>query len=190
MERIYDRVAKLWADMLRNPRFDNGDSSANGAMALGLASVGNTRRQNDAEFSAKVDRFETILADRLKFLAAHDGEEMPESEWEVYSHITFKKYHKVTHLDCDYDPDRTLEWAALQAGFANVAKTLFPWKTNMSFYDSLGAIALSAGYAAEDVYHYPLSDGKWLLCNLRGNDMPSIIAAVEAGTLTIGKIEQ
>lgn len=182
---IIDRVAELWARMLKNPKFDNGDTSSNGGMALALAVIGSASHTKDAAFVAKVDAFKGILAERLKFLRDHDGEVMPESEWQdLGGNYRVTNYRFRHHTSVDYDPDELLDWAARAAGFEHTGKTLFPWKTDVSFYDE-NCVSVSAGYGAEQLYHYPLSNGRWLICELRGNDMPKIIAAIEAGLLAV-----
>lgn len=37
------------------------------------------------------------------------------------------------------------------------------------------------GAAAPDVYHYPMPDGRWLVCKLRGDDIHKVVALAMAG---------
>lgn len=169
-DRIFERAAELWARMLLKPKFDNGDSSANGFMSAGLVALGNNNIRSNPGFETTVGHFREVLAERLKFLRDHDGEPTGKMS---------ELYRMENSLDVDYDPDATLRWAAMTAGFERVDKTLFPWKTRMQFYGNY--VAVSYGYRAPEIYHYPLSDGRWLICRLRGEDMPKIIEAIETG---------
>lgn len=81
-----------------------------------------------------------------------------------------------TYLGVDYDPDLILRKAADEAGL----KMQFPWKTRMVIQAK--CLSFAVGYVAEDVYHYPLPDDRWLVTTLRGSDIDKIIEYVNGGT--------
>lgn len=78
-------------------------------------------------------------------------------------------------LHVDYHPDEILAQAA------EGTKIRFPCKTNMWVYND--HIGVSAGYGAETVNHYPLSEGRWLITTLSGSteEMAKVIQLVEGG---------
>ena len=46
-------------------------------------------------------------------------------------------------------------------------------------------LSVSWGYRSPTDYHYPLQEGRWFVTTLYGDDMPKIIALVEAGVLNL-----
>ncbi len=149
--RMIERAAELWKRMLRTPRFDNSDTSERGGLAASMAYVASPERSEE-----RLEAFRVALVERLIFLRDHDGEEIGKPH--PYNAQMMETYRFPHSLDVDYDPCEVLAHAARQAGFERVNKTLFPWKTNMGFYDPK-CIGVSAGYAAPTLYHYPMSDG-------------------------------
>ena len=187
-DQIIERAAAIWARALRRPEFDNGDTSSTGGLAGMMASM-NAASATPDDLDTKIDAFETILADRLKWLREHDGEKTGEirnagkpNEWAECHYFT-------THLNVDYGPCAELAWAADRAG---IPASLFSWKSSVDIQE--GYVSARFGYGAGDVNHYPMPDGRWLLTDLRGtwrgpSDMEKIIAAVAAGTLTGFEVE-
>lgn len=177
---IIDRAVELWCRALRNPQHDNGDKSLAGVLTAGLAGE-NAARAIDRvdDYAGAIERFRSILTARLRFLRDHHGE--PTGEHGPYGPI---KHHFDHGLHADYSPERELAKAAEEAG---VPLNAFPWKS--SVWMSTECVSASFGYAAEDIYHYPLDRGRWLVCRLRGSDMRAVIAAVEAGILTSFTVE-
>lgn len=88
-------------------------------------------------------------------------------------------------LSCDYGPDADLAAAASAAGIPHSA---FSWKSHVHLMSD--CVSYRLGYGGREQYHYPLSDGSWLICGLRGDDMPAIVAAVEAGSLPSLQVER
>lgn len=153
---ILERAAHIWAESLRQPKFDNGDPlSLAGAMAHQLAG---------AATDEQITLFKTKLFERLKFLRDHEGEET--GELSKHGH---NKYHLPYHVGCDYGPDAVLAWAAHEAG---VDAKLLSWKSDV--YINEDHVSASFGYGAPHVYHFP-AEGRWLVCKLHGEDMPIII---------------
>jgi len=120
-------------------------------MALAEALTRATPRNND---SATLERFRVALRERMV-----DGEE----DW------------KWCCLDVDYHECEALNAAASAAGL----KMQFPWKTHMRL--SAHRVIFSLGYGAPYFEHYPLKDGRWLVCRLNGEDMDKVIASAENG---------
>lgn len=167
---IIERAAEIWSRFLRRPRHDNGDETGGSSLAQGMAAMNSSRdiAQVD-DYDAAVNRFRDILVRNLK--AERDSKD--ENSW-------FRR-----SLDTDYNPDKELAEAAKEAG---VPLSAFSWKTDVSFYNN-DCVTVSAGYGAGYLHHYPLSGGRWLICELQGRDMPKIIEAIEAGTLSGFNIE-
>jgi hypothetical protein len=68
-----------------------------------------------------------------------------------------------------------LSLAALKAGvFLN-----FPYGSQMLLDEE--EICFKGSEAEEFFYHYPLHDGRWLVAQLSGNDMPMIVKALNEG---------
>lgn len=150
--RILERAAELWVRMLRKPKFDNGDNSSQGGMAVALASM----LPHDAD-EEKLQKFKTILIQKL-------------GEKDKYG--SFAWMHG---LHVDYGPDKILADSAKDAEL----KVQFPWKTNMYIYrDHVG---VSAGYGAKHVNHYPMSDGRWLMTDLNGTEISKVIEYLNGG---------
>jgi len=116
------KAAHWWAQFLESPVMpDNGDRSGNGVMTSGLASI-----LQDAERSKlppnAAQKFEGALSD---LLIDKDG-------WNCFG--------------VDYSPDRILQQAAVNAGFA-LGMTVLPWKTTMWIEGD--KVTVRAGYGAE-----------------------------------------
>lgn len=166
-ERIVDRACFLWVSMLRNPKYDNGDSSFAGFVTQALASS-LSKGEPDA-----IDRFGVELKKIL----------MAPCEWEAKSFKEGEPPTKYTslfnYLSVDYGPDIPLRMAADRAGL----KMEFPWKTNMHLHED--CLSLGYGYGAAYIYHYPLTSDRWLETTLCGDDIKKVIALVECGVLTL-----
>lgn len=108
-----------------------------------------------------MDRFEEALFQRL--MTPKRPEWNPETD------------HYDYRLSCDYGPCNVLRDAmeACSLEFSN------PIKTNL--YISDGAVVVSAGYAAPNIYHYPLDGDRWLVTELRGRDISKVIEYIEGG---------
>lgn len=169
-DQIIERAVELWCRALRRPRFDNGDTSDSGGMTMMLATVlEGQQRDKVSDIDAAIDKFRTILSDAIKASRETDGR-IP---------------YEFNYLGCDYGPDRALDLAATQAG---VPRASFSWKSSVSIHED--CVVAQFGYRATPWRHYPLKDGRWLIADLSGGDMPKIIAAVEAGTLTDLTVER
>lgn len=84
-------------------------------------------------------------------------------------------YHN-TRMGVDYHPGEVLGEAADEVGL----EMEWPYKTDVFLTED--AVAVSAGYRAERVYHYPLYDPKrWLVTTLRGSDISEVIKYIEGG---------
>ncbi len=164
--RIVNRAVELWVEMLAAPRYDNGDPSPAGFMTAALANI--VPKNNEAEILARFgEELRGILSAPLEweYKNSHSGA--------VTKHTTL-----FNSLSVDYGPDTPLATAAERAGL----KMEFPWKTSM--YLSENHLWLRRGYGGSHEYHYPLSDDRWLVCALSGDDMPKIVALIESGVLT------
>lgn len=172
---IIDRAVELWCRALARPRFDNGDSSTNGGFAMALHIINAGRDRDQVNYGEAIERFRRILSAQLK--EARDKNGQPTGRQGPNGP---EFYRLERHLGTDH-PDPALAKAATEAG---VPHSAFSWKSTVSFYDD-GCVSASFGYGAPHFNHYPLSDGSWLVCQLRGEDMPKIIAAVESGVLDL-----
>lgn len=153
--RTARKAAELWKNMLRGPKFDNGDTSLSGGMATVLAGMipVNTTDELLGAFADK-------LAERI----------MTPSE-------TSPDYYNSASLHVDYGPDLALSECADAVGL----KCQFPWKTNMWVRGDM--VSVSYGYGAEAVNYYALDNGKWLVTTLSGSDVEKIKKFVTDGTL-------
>lgn len=177
---IIERAAELWARALAKPEFDNGDSSFAGFMAKDMAEQLVAHEAGKSDLAAAIERFRAQLAEDLKFQRDHEGEKTGRIVYEGKPGQYEETYHLSHFLSCDYGPDRTLSEAAQKAG---VPARLFSWKSTVIInHDHVSA---SFGYGAEDVNHYPLPGGGWLITTLRGEDMPVVVEAVLAGKLDL-----
>lgn len=167
-ERIVDRAVHLWVQMLGDPKYDNlgpnslepPDSFIANKMAAAISSQ--LPRNNTPEVLARFGaELKKLLMGPTKWKSDYGGE---------YEQT-------IDYLGVDYQPDRALALAAERAGL--VMK--FPWKTTMHLRGD--TLSVSCGYGAAHVYHYPLTNDRWLVTTLYGDDMPKIIALVEGGVL-------
>lgn len=179
-DRIIEYAVAIWCDMLKAPRFDNGDNSAHGIIAQGLAGMNAEKPAADPDLHDKIETFRALLVTRLKFLRDHDGERtgvvMPHGHHEC---------HWLPHnLSCDYGPDRLLAEIAEAAG---ISYSLFSWKTHVDM--DLDNVCVSPGYTAPYIRHYILDDHRWFVCRLTGEDVPAILDHVRnGGTMPVGTI--
>lgn len=169
-ERIVDRACALWVQMLRNPKYDNGDNSYAGAITQTLAHMVRVAKPTPLD---AIDRFGVELKKIL----------MAPLEWEAKAYKEGEPPTKYTslfnYLSVDYGPDIPLSTAAKRAGL----EMEFPWKTSMSLREEY--LSLGYGYGAAYVYHYPLSGDRWLETTLSGDDMHKIIELVEGGLIDL-----
>lgn len=117
------KATQWWTEAIKKPRFDNGDSSRQGGMAMLLAMLLADEVAPDTE-----DNYEA-------FRAALEAE------------LKSDAFNPYWGLDVDYGPDRTLAAAANASG---INTSLFPWKTHMWFKET-GEVQVSAGYGAETI---------------------------------------
>lgn len=175
-DEIIDRVALIWARALKRPKFDNGDDTARGALAEAMASsLAEKAIASAPDYELRVEAFRMALAAGMKHDRDHAGEPHPSPRYE--GHVIDLR----ATTGSDYGPDATL---CAAAEIANLDTSVFPWKSTVDFYSG-DSISVSFGYGAEDVNHYPLSGGRWLMTTLRltGRDKAEIIDAVENGRL-------
>lgn len=119
----YVKVAvNWWANAIANPKFDNGDDSIAGGMALLLTMMVNSKSSIGKE---QIGIFKKELAEIIvaQMKSSWNGE---------------------CCLGVDYHPDMLLYNAAQKAGINDDMG--FPWKTNMCI--SKDKVSVSAGYAA------------------------------------------
>lgn len=157
-----ERAAEIWKEMLRAPKFDNGDSSFSGGMASALASMIPTNTTDEL-----LDAFAEDLVKRIM---------MPSEE--------YPDYFSNLMLNVDYGPCRALQASADAVGL----KAEFPWKTMVHVFNDF--VSVTAGYAAETVYHYALADGRWLVTALMGADIEMIKDHVTTGAPLSFRIDQ
>jgi len=83
--------------------------------------------------------------------------------------------HERRFLDVDYHPCTALANAAKAVGL----KLEFPWKTTIRC--QVDYLICSAGYGGEWLYHYPISDGRWLVTTLSGSEITKVVEYVNGG---------
>lgn len=149
---IVDRAVELWKRVLATPLYQNERPGEGGSLAPILAAMAPKNNAPDV-----LESFGVALKKSLLQEDADQG------------------WYGKTYLGVDYGPDRTLADAAEEAGL----QMQFPWKTSMHIYTD--KVCFSIGYGSPDVYHYPLSGGRWLITDLRGKDIAKLIALIEAG---------
>jgi hypothetical protein len=158
--RIVDRAVELWKRMLANPEYKaTGDESGleDQLTMARAASMAKMVPSNAAP--ERLEAFGVALKQRLLTASPEYG-----------------TYPDTLHVD--YGPDAVLGDAAKEVDL----KLEWPWKTRMHLYDD--RVGLAAGYAAGTVYHYPLSNGRWLMTTLQGSDITKIIEYVDGGQPT------
>jgi len=156
-EQTAKRAAELWRRMLENPKYDalGSTGTPEDVRNMGMASVMASVLPNNA------------TAELLDALAEELAKQLMNPDRSTYERIS---------LGVDYGPDLLL---------AEVAKTVglemqWPWKTRM-YIDGDRCVSVSAGYGAEDVYHYPLPGNRWLVTTLSGSDIVKVIEYVDGG---------
>jgi hypothetical protein len=164
--RIVDRAVELWVDLLRSPVYDNGDETLAGVMSQCL--VQGIPRNNDEETLA---RFAIELREIL----------LSPLQWESDGWDGKKTCYTTLFqdLDVDYGPNTPLTEAARRSGL----KMEFPWKTHMRLREKY--LTFAVGYRAPTSYHYPLSDGRWFVTSLYGDDIEKLIRLIESEVLTV-----
>jgi hypothetical protein len=117
------KAAKWWADHMRQGFLpDNGARDKSNVMAQGLALM--LQEQEAKKRTAEgVQLFEDKLTN-------------------IFENVTAQTYYLAS---VDYNPCRTLEEAAKQAGI-HLGMASLPWKTSMTYRDE--KVYLKAGYGA------------------------------------------
>ena len=156
---MIERAAELWARKLQNPTFDNGDQSNTGFMTMMLATVNiqNDKENVEGGMALKIEEFRHQLIIELK-------------------NSRDKEYFEGHSLSVDYHPCRTLTNVAEKVG---IPLSQFSCKSTVYIQDD--RVVTSFGYGKENMSHYPLSKGGWLLTTLNGSDISKIIKHVEDG---------
>lgn len=179
---LIERAVELWCRALRQPKHDNGDKSVRGFFTGALAGLNaDAALAKVDDYGAAIERFRSELVTTLKF--QRDNEGKPTGKQLNYGP---ELYRLERSLRVDYHPCAVMHDAAKKAG---VPLSAFSWKSSVSIWDD-DCVTSSLGYGAKDKNHYPLSDGSWLICELRGGDMPAIIKAVEQGRLPELEVER
>lgn len=129
-EAMICAAADWWTRAIENPRFDNGDDSAQGGMAIALAVLGNKPKA-----AVTLEKFRESFVARLK--------------------ADFEANRAPRIISVDYGPDSWLQEVAELAG-CGTGITDWPWKTIMRLND--GRVEVSAGYCAEYKTIFPLSE--------------------------------
>lgn len=182
-DRIIEKAVDLWCEKLMSPSFDNGDRSEQGFLGMGMAAqlAENARTKDHAE---RVEKFRTVLTEKLKFLRDNEGQPIREGEPDPEISSGFEGtgitpvYYFGPYLDVDYRPCRVLAYAADEAG---ISHRLFSIKSSVYMFHEW--VNTSFGYGVPDTYYYPLEDGKWFVAGLRGADIEKIITAFKDGRL-------
>lgn len=120
-------AADWWTKAISNPKFDNGDDSPQGGMAMVLANMAHQSKSD-----AGLEKFRETFVRRMK-TEAEDG--------------------RAPHVvGVDYGPDSWLSSVAQEAGIAT-GITDWPWKTSMHLGD--GKVTVRAGYHAPSEQIFP-----------------------------------
>jgi hypothetical protein len=115
------KAVNWWADVIRSPKFDNGDKSSAGEMGFMLATMARDKCEPTAD---QIVEFKKQLGIML----------------EVSENLPYEGLH------CDYHPEHLLCEAAEKSG---ISELNFPWKTSMWFRD--GKVTVAYGYAQKPV---------------------------------------
>lgn len=120
-EELARKAANWWREAYNRPRFDNGDNSLAGGVAV-LAAL----MMSDKPSAEVGDKFEEELYNSiLKHLDKTDGD---------------------MYISTDYAPDGTLSNACNASGM-NINNT--PWKTSMTI--SNGKVVVCPGYGSSSI---------------------------------------
>lgn len=120
IEQAAKAAAEWWVKAIKNPKFDNGDDSPLGGMALMMAAMGH-KEQDEQKLVLFGETLEAQIVDHLKNQSPH------------------------LSISVDYGPDQFLSKAINAAGINGSINDL-PWKTNMHINEE--GVAVFAGYGA------------------------------------------
>ena len=113
-----EKAVNWWGEVLKNPKYDNGDNSGNGILTKVL-----TLKRQDNVSNKDIRKFQ----DNLRRILEQD-------ECDYHSFI----------LTCDYTPNKNLRNATKGT---NINETDFPWKTTMVFRKG-GKVLVRYGYSS------------------------------------------
>ncbi|TMP51432.1 hypothetical protein [Pseudoalteromonas sp. S1688] len=156
---LIEKAVDIWCNALKNPRFDNGDSSLTGAMTNSMAN----------ELIGKAIENEPDLDKKILFFKEYLTADLIEKSKNEASYFW-------ASLSCDYGPDKNLQLAADKAG---IPYNLFSAKSNVYINETF--LEAKFGYGVNNTCYYPLPDGRWLKTTLRGDDMEKVINSVMDG---------
>lgn len=124
----HEAAAAWWANVLTDPKMDNGDQSETGAVATAAALLKQKKASSSSNISEdQLEVFELELARQLTAMIPPDN-------------------HHYIHLDVDYGPDSLLADCASTAGIHTARLGTWPLKTNMWIW--LRRVEVSYGYRA------------------------------------------
>ena len=150
-EKLVRRAAKIWRQLIENPKFDNGDESMTGAIAVAMVTSIPTKTSPEA-----FDKFEEFIFQKM-MTPLRNG------------------YYPNLYLVVDYGPAKALRDAAEEAGL----EIQFPWKTAVRV--ETNCVQVRSGDSSPCVSHYPLPDGRWLVTTLSGDDIDKVINHIMTG---------
>lgn len=168
--RLIERAVDLWCRKLRAPIFNNGDDSREGDFGAVMATLNIEAAQRaEGDLDSKIEVF------RAKLISILVDKKVKQSQ---------RRGYFWAELSTDYAPEEDLADAAKEAG---INYKLFSVKS--SVYINSGYVTSSFGYGDEQVNHYPLENGGWLITTLSGGEMDKVIASVAKGNPLGLKVE-
>ena len=155
---IVKRAAEIWKRAMAAPIYNNlGPGEVHVPSMFVNALMSTAPKNNTPEI---LEKFAAELEKRLLApVTSRSG------DWTYFQNS----------LCVDYHPDPMLKESADAAGL----KMDFPIKTSMYMQDD--CVGFAMGYGKPMQYHYPLSGGRWVITDLRGDDMQIIIGLIERG---------
>lgn len=166
--RIIDRAVEIWKRALSNPVHDNlSESEKRDSGNFFMLAMNELQTKQACENVPDFEKLLPVL--RRKIIEAI--EEKTARYPDARTFLT---------LYVDYGADRILSESASEAA----VKVMWPIKTNMHIED--GRVSFSMGYGRPEVYHYPLAEGHWLICQLSGEDIKKLTTLTKTTLSRIG----
>lgn len=156
------RAVALWVEMLSTPSTPSVTTLMDPTFDLFAKEEPKDQSKMLAAFAVELH---DVLMHPLKYSNPFDD-----------SKSTLKIFDQTT---VDYEPNPPLREAARRAGFQG------PWPPKCRVFLRPNCLEVCVGYGGPFQYHYPLSDGRWLVAHLTGPDVPKIVALIEAGHIDL-----
>lgn len=164
---VIEKAVDVWCNELRNPKFDNGDTSDSSLFSNSLQAKLCSQLQGEINLNEEIEKFRINLTDIIK-------KDVKEKSDPVRGYYVW--------LEVDYDPCSMLR-KAIEG--TKLHPKMFSIKSSVDIHDDI--VSTRFGYGVRDTYYYRCED-KWVISKSQINEkerdiLPLIVHGVTDGLI-------